>query len=93
MCVHAQSLGCVQLFATRTVAHQAPLFMGLPRQEYWSVLPFSSPGNLPNPGMEPTFLATRSVGALLRVLEVGGSPAMPDGTHPGTTFQDPRAHL
>ena len=40
-----------------------------------------------------SILTTGSVGALLRVLEVGGSPAMPDGTHPGTTFQDPRAHL
>ena len=36
-----------------TVAHQAPLFMGFPRQEYWSVLLFPSPGDLPEPGMEP----------------------------------------
>ena len=33
--------------------HQAPLSMGFSRQEYWSVLPFPSPGNLPNPGIEP----------------------------------------
>ena len=32
---------------------QAPLSMGSPRQEYWSGLPFSSPGDLPNPGIEP----------------------------------------
>ena len=32
---------------------QAPLSMGFPRQEYWSGLPFPSPGDLPNPGMEP----------------------------------------
>ena len=32
---------------------QAPLSMGFPRHEYWSGLPFSSPGNLPDPGMEP----------------------------------------
>ena len=35
------------------VAHQAPLSMGLTRQQYWSGLPFPSPGDLPNPGTEP----------------------------------------
>ena len=35
-----------------TVAHQAPLSMGFPRQEYWSVLPFPSPGDPPNPGIK-----------------------------------------
>ena len=35
-----------------TVAHQAPLFVGFPRQEYWCGLQFSSPGYLPNPGIE-----------------------------------------
>ena len=34
-------------------AHQAPLSMGFSRQEYWSGLPFPSPGYLPNPGIEP----------------------------------------
>ena len=44
----------VQLFATSwTVARQTPLSMGFPRQEYWSVLPFPSPGDLSNPGLEP----------------------------------------
>ena len=44
----------VRLFvAPWALAHQAPLSMGLFRQEYWSGLPFSSPGYLPNPGMEP----------------------------------------
>ena len=37
----------------RTVAHQAPLSVGFPRQEYWSGLPFPSPRNLPDPGIEP----------------------------------------
>ena len=42
-------------FATPwTVAHQAPLSMGFVRQEYWSGLPILSPGDLPNPGIEPT---------------------------------------
>ena len=36
-----------------TVAHQAPLSMGFSRQEYWNGLPFFSPGDLPNPGIEP----------------------------------------
>ena len=48
-----KSLSCVQLFVTPwTVAHQAPLSMGFSRQEYWSGLPFPSPGDLPNPGIE-----------------------------------------
>ena len=41
-------------FATPwTVARQAPLFMGFPRQEYWSGLPFPPPGDLPDPGIIP----------------------------------------
>ena len=35
-----------------TVAHQAPLFMGFPRQEYWNGLPLPSPEDLPDPGIE-----------------------------------------
>ena len=47
----------VQLFATPwTVAHQAPLSMVFPRQEYWSGLPFPSPGDLPNPWIKPASL-------------------------------------
>ena len=42
------------LFATPwTVVCQATLSIGFPRQEYWSGLPFPSPGNLPEPGIEP----------------------------------------
>ena len=40
-----------------TVAHQAPLSMGFSRQEYWSGLPFPSPGDLPHPGIKPMPLA------------------------------------
>ena len=36
-----------------TVAHQAPLSMGFPRQEYWNGLPFPSPADLPNPEIKP----------------------------------------
>ena len=48
------SLSRVQLFVTPwTVANQAPPSMGFSRQEYWSGLPFPSPGDLPNPGIKP----------------------------------------
>ena len=40
---------CPTLVTPWTVAHQAPLSMGLPRQEFWSGLPFPCPENLPNP--------------------------------------------
>ena len=40
-----------------TVAHQAPLSVRFPRQEYWSGLPFPLPGDLPSPGIEPAWLA------------------------------------
>ena len=61
-------LGCCLLLFSRsvmpdscetpwTVAHQAPVSMGSPRQECWSRLPFSSPGDLPDPGVEPASLA------------------------------------
>ena len=49
-----KSLSRVRLFATQwAVAHQAPSSMGFSRQEYWSGLPFPSPGDLPDPGIEP----------------------------------------
>ena len=48
------SLSRVLLFATPwTAAYQAPPSIGFSRQEYWSGLPFPSPGGLPNPGIEP----------------------------------------
>ena len=49
-----KSLSCVQLFVTPwTIACQAPPSVGFSRQEYWSGLPFPSPGDLPDPGIEP----------------------------------------
>ena len=49
-----KSLSRVQLFATPwTVAYQAHLSMKFSRQEYWSGLPFPSPGDLPDPGIKP----------------------------------------
>ena len=63
-CKHSQNpmhtcvLSYVRLVATpRAVAHQAPLFMGCSRHESWSGVPFPSPGDLPDPGIEPIFPA------------------------------------
>ena len=54
----SELLSRVQLFATLwTVAYQASPSMGFSRQEYWSRLPFPSPGDLPDPGIEPGFPA------------------------------------
>ena len=68
---HACGVGAVcvlshaQLFATpRTIAHQAPLFMGFPRQEYWSGLPFPASGYLPDPGIKPVSLASLPLAGL-----------------------------
>ena len=56
-----KSLSHVRLFATPwTVAYQAPLSMGFSRQEYWSRLPFPSPGDLPDPGIKPRSLALQA---------------------------------
>ena len=53
-CTCACMLSHIRIFATPwTVACQAPLSMGYPRQEYWSGLPFPSPGDPPDAGIEP----------------------------------------
>ena len=52
-----------------TIAHQAPLSIGFPRQEYWSGLPFPSPGDLPDPEIEPRSSA----------LQVDSLPSEPPG--------------
>ena len=64
----------VQLFVTQwTVARQASLSLGFSRQEYWSGLPFPTPGDLPKPGTEPPCLMSPAlqVGSLLLVLPGG----------------------
>ena len=53
--IHVLLFSCTRLFATLwIVAYRAPLSMGFHRQEYWIGVPFPSPGDLPNPGMEST---------------------------------------
>ena len=49
MCVRVSGSACDPW----AIAHQAPLFIGFPRQEYWSGLPFPTPGDLPAPVIEP----------------------------------------
>ena len=52
-------LSHVQLFVTPwTIARQAPLSMEFSRQEFWSGMPFPTPGDLPDPGIEPVSLAS-----------------------------------
>ena len=72
----AQLLSRVQLFATPwTVAHQAPLFVGLSRQECWSRLPCPPPGDLPDPGIKPGIAYTSCIGRhVLHHLSHQGSP-------------------
>ena len=80
-----QFLGCmfnrfsrVRLFVTLwTVAHQDPLSMGFPRQEYWSGVPCPPPGDLPNPGIEPVSIM---------------SPALAGGSLPQAPARQPN-HL
>ena len=57
--VCVQSLSCVRLFETPwTIPGQAPLSLGFWGQEYWNALPFPPPGDLPDPGTEPTSSAS-----------------------------------
>ena len=54
-------LSYVRLFVTPwTVDYQAPQSMEFSRQEYWSGLPFPSPGDLPDPGIKPVSLALQA---------------------------------
>ena len=46
---------CLTFVTPRTVGHQAPLSMGFPRQHYWSELPFTFPGDLPDLGIKPAY--------------------------------------
>ena len=72
--VKVKSLSRVQLFATpRTVAYQAPPSMGFSRPECWSGLPFPSPGDLPDPGIEPRSPALRRRFTVWAIREAGSN--------------------
>ena len=78
--VKVKSLSSVQLFATPwTVAYQASPSMGFSRQECWSGLPFPSPGDLPDPEIEPVSPA----------LQADALPSEP----PGKRFGDSQGFL
>ena len=71
----------VRLFATPwTIAHHAPLSMEFSGQEYWSGLPFPTPGNLPDPGIEtvspasPALAGKFSTTVLPEAQEMGTAP-------------------
>ena len=57
-CICSHSGVSSSLTSSWTVACQAPLSMGFPRQEYWSGLPFPSPGDIPDSGIEPASLVS-----------------------------------
>ena len=73
--VHAWVLSHVRLFVTPwTVIHQAPLSMGFSRQEYWSELPFPSPGDLPDTGIKFTSPVSPALQVDSLPLEPSGKP-------------------
>ena len=75
MACGAQSLSHIQLFATLwTVAHQVPLSMECSMQEYWNGLPFPSPGDLPDPGIEPMTPASPALAGRFFTPEFPGNP-------------------
>ena len=68
-------VSCVQLFATLwTVARQAPLSMGFPRQENWNGLPFPPPEDLPDPGIEPVSPVSPALAGGFFTTELPGKP-------------------
>ena len=69
-------LSHVQLFGNpRTIACQAPLSMGFPRQEYWNGLPCPPPGDLPDPGIEPTSFTSPALAGGFFITMPPGKPA------------------
>ena len=70
-----RSVSCVQLFAISwTIVCQASLPMEFSRQKYWSRLPFSPPGDLPNPGIEPGSLESSALAREFFTTEPPGKP-------------------
>ena len=89
-------LSHVQLFFVTpgTVARQAPLSMGFPRQEYWSGLPFPSPGDLLDPGIKLVSPAFPAFVGRFFTIEPPGKP-IKDGTgwQKMTVLPDKTGHL
>ena len=87
--VHTQAQLCLTLCDPMSVAHQAPLSMGLSSQEYWSGLPCPPPGHLPNPEIDPGFLHCRWI---LYCLSHPGSPRILEWVHTHTHTHDILKH-
>ena len=64
--------------------HQAPLSMGLSRQEYWSGLPCLSPGDLPNPGIKPEFPTLQADSLLFEPQEEPQEYKRPENSSPNS---------
>ena len=67
---------CLTLATPWTGAHKAPLFRGFPRQEYWSGLSFTPPGDLPNPGVKLASLAPPALAGRFFTAAPPGKPGL-----------------
>ena len=88
MCAKLLCFNRVSLFATPgTVAHQAPLAMGFPRQEYWNALLFPPPEDFPDPGIKPPTLTSPALaGGFFTTTATWEAPFT---KHPGETNANP----
>ena len=73
-CCCSVTKSCLTFVTLQTVTCWASLSMGFPRQEYWSELPFSTPGDLPNPGIEPTSLMSLPLAGRFFTTAPSGKP-------------------
>ena len=78
VCAHACVRSYVQSVTPWTVSRQAPLSMRFSRQEDWSGLPFPPPGDLPDPGIEPTSPVSPALASGFFTTE---PPGKPEGSH------------
>ena len=74
MLSHLKLARDIQLFSDPSADPQASLSMGFPREEYWRGLSFSSPGDLPNPGIKPTSSVSTCIGRQFFTTEPPGKP-------------------
>ena len=73
--MRAQMLSCIRLLAIPcSVACQAPVSMGFPRQEYWSALPFLPPGDIPDQGIEFASLVSPALAGKFFATKAAGKP-------------------
>ena len=75
-CVYSVAKSCPTVWEPMTLAGQAPLSMGYSREEYWSGLPFPSPGDLTDPGVETRSLASHAMASSFFTTEPDGKPRL-----------------